>query len=190
MRPTKHMTTAAITVGLGLMWAPMAWSQDAPESTLPEPDAGILTEETAPPTDLITQEEETAPPSDVSTQEEAAVPEQEGLISTQKDDQTLSDDLFRLNVLTYEDEKVGSIAALILDSENRVVGAVLAMGGFLGIGEKRVALPWSRLDVQPSEGVAYVGYTKAELDEAPPFKTQKDLQAEQEMQQTEQEQQM
>ena len=79
-------------------------------------------------------------------------------------------------------ENVGKISDLIFDDQNRIVGAVLSVGGFLGIGDKHVGLAWNELKIQDSakEPVAVVSLTKDQLKSAPEFKTQADLQAQQE----------
>lgn len=49
------------------------------------------------------------------------------------------------------DETIGSIDDLIIDKDGRIVGAVVGIGGFLGIGDKNVAVAWDALEVSTAE---------------------------------------
>jgi sporulation protein YlmC with PRC-barrel domain len=44
-------------------------------------------------------------------------------------------------------KKVGEISNLLVGTDNRVHAAVVEFGGFLGIGEHKVAVPWDQLNV-------------------------------------------
>ncbi len=52
---------------------------------------------------------------------------------------------------------------------NNIMFAVIGFGGFLGIGEKYHAIPWSSLDYEKSQGGYVVGYTKEQLEGAPSY---------------------
>ena len=41
-------------------------------------------------------------------------------------------------------EKIGTVGDLIIGPDGKIVAAVIGVGGFLGIGEKEVAAPFSR----------------------------------------------
>lgn len=61
-------------------------------------------------------------------------------------------DLKGMEIKGLEEEKIGDIEELILDpSAARVTYFVLGTGGFLGLGEKEYALPWSLADVASGE---------------------------------------
>lgn len=51
-------------------------------------------------------------------------------------------DLIGAEVKTDGDEEVGSISELIIDESGQVVAVVIGVGGFLGMGEKDVAIGW------------------------------------------------
>jgi PRC-barrel domain len=105
-----------------------------------------------------------------------------GIITQQATSQKLAETYIGMKVENPNKENVGKISDLIFDDQNRIVGAVLSVGGFLGIGDKHVGLAWNELRVQDStkEPVAVVTLTKDQLKSAPEFKTQADLQAQQE----------
>jgi hypothetical protein len=50
-----------------------------------------------------------------------------------------------LNVYNEQNEKIGSIKDLMLDKAGKVDTAVIGVGGFLGMGERDVAVKWSEL---------------------------------------------
>lgn len=54
----------------------------------------------------------------------------------------LASNLIGANVQTVDDEDVGSVSELIIAQNGQVVGVVVGVGGFLGLGEKNVAIGW------------------------------------------------
>jgi sporulation protein YlmC with PRC-barrel domain len=55
-------------------------------------------------------------------------------------------DLMGLNVYGENDEKLGDIQDLVIDpTQGKIRYAVLSFGGFLGMGDKYFAVPWSDL---------------------------------------------
>jgi sporulation protein YlmC with PRC-barrel domain len=63
--------------------------------------------------------------------------------------------LISLNVYNDQNEKIGSIKDLMVDKSGNIVSAVIGVGGFLGMGERDVAvkfadLKWSNEPVRSS----------------------------------------
>jgi len=81
-------------------------------------------------------------------------------------EQLTTEDLFGYRVTNPERENLGTIRALVLDEEGRVARAVLAVGGFLGIGEKEVAIDWKHLQLHPEQATVVVDVTLAQLERA------------------------
>src|SRR5215216_4531889 len=50
-----------------------------------------------------------------------------------------------LDVYNQNDEKIGDISELIVDSSGSIQAVVVGVGGFLGIGERNVALPFDQI---------------------------------------------
>lgn len=50
-----------------------------------------------------------------------------------------------LNVYNDTNEKLGSISDLLLDKNGMIKAAVIGVGGFLGVGERLVAVPFDKL---------------------------------------------
>jgi len=67
-------------------------------------------------------------------------------------------------------EKIGEIHDIMLDKlSNGIMFAVIGFGGFLGIGEKYHAIPWSALDYEKHEGGYIVPFTREQLEAAPSY---------------------
>jgi len=79
---------------------------------------------------------------------------------------TLSGD----DVYNKKGEKLGSIKELMLDIESgRVCYAVLSFGGFLSLGEKLFAVPWSALKVDTENKRFVMDAAEERLKNAPGF---------------------
>ncbi len=70
------------------------------------------------------------------------------------------------------DRSIAEVQDLVLTSDGQVTDVVLDVGGFLGIGAKRVAIPLDRLTVAKDDGGAvrlWVNMTKEELQALPDY---------------------
>jgi hypothetical protein len=93
-------------------------------------------------------------------------------IDAQTADQWLASKLIGLSVTGNTNEKIGSINDLLLDKEGKVLAAVIGVGGFLGIGEKNVAVDFksAKLMRNADGDKVVLQISKAELEKAPDFK--------------------
>lgn len=67
-------------------------------------------------------------------------------------------------------ESIGQVEDVILDKmSDRIMFAILSFGGFLGIGEKYHAVPWSMLAYSKDRGGYVVPLTKDALKAAPVY---------------------
>lgn len=67
-----------------------------------------------------------------------------------------------------EGSKIGTVKEVVLDKlSNNIMFAAVSFGGFLGIGEKYHAVPWSELDYDEHSGAYVVRFTKEQLQSAP-----------------------
>lgn len=81
---------------------------------------------------------------------------------------TLSSD----DVYNPKGEKLGSIKELMLDIESgKVCYAVLSFGGFLSLGEKLFAVPWTALTVDTENKRIVMDIDEERLKKAPGFDT-------------------
>jgi len=93
---------------------------------------------------------------------------------TDVDPTTLTaEDLIGTRVVGPNDEQVAEVADLVLTEDGKVDAVLVDFGGFLGIGEKRVAVAMDNLDFKTdANGVRYVflgNITKEQLDAAPAY---------------------
>lgn len=91
-----------------------------------------------------------------------------------------SEDLDGAPVFGIDDDRLGEISELILDDTGKVKEVVIDVGGFLGLGEKPVAVNFEELRLQPEgegmvEGDAtdniriYVDMTEEQLENLPEY---------------------
>ena len=102
-----------------------------------------------------------------------------GQIVVQDANTILAKELIGQTVYAPDKTKVGSISDLILSKDGKAVeGFVIGVGGFLGIGEKNVALKLDRLQISNTpEGAVQLTMDakKEELTNAPSFKSKRDM---------------
>jgi sporulation protein YlmC with PRC-barrel domain len=73
-------------------------------------------------------------------------------------------------VYNDHEEKLGDIKEFMLDTSNGTIAyAVLAFGGFLGLGEKLFAVPWSALRLDAVNKRFLLNIDKDRLEAAPGF---------------------
>jgi len=73
-------------------------------------------------------------------------------------------------VRNSDGDKLGDVKEIMLDMDTgRVSYAVLDMGGFLGIGNKLFAMPWSLINVDTDNHEIVVDVPKDRLENAPGF---------------------
>jgi sporulation protein YlmC with PRC-barrel domain len=105
-----------------------------------------------------------------------------GQILAQDANTVLAKELIGLTVYAPDKTKIGSISDLILGKDAKTVdGFLIGVGGFLGIGEKVVALKMDRLQIQHNgDGnmQLMMDVKKEELANAPSFKSKKEMDAE------------
>lgn len=65
--------------------------------------------------------------------------------------QMMASDLIGTRVVSANNESIGDINDVIVDSKGQVMAVVVGVGGFLGIGEKDVAVPFTSLEFANSQ---------------------------------------
>jgi sporulation protein YlmC with PRC-barrel domain len=68
--------------------------------------------------------------------------------------QMKASDLIGTRVISSNNESIGDINDVILDRNGQAMAAVVGVGGFLGIGEKNVAVPFNALEFATREQVS------------------------------------
>jgi sporulation protein YlmC with PRC-barrel domain len=85
--------------------------------------------------------------------------------------QWLASDIYKANVYDPSEHKIGDISDLMIDSNGNVTAAVISVGGFLGVGQKEVVIPFKELKVSIGDGKDWLvlNRTKGELQMAPGY---------------------
>jgi hypothetical protein len=143
---------------------------EAAETPTDEPEAEVVEEPTDEPTPDVAEAPEPTPT--------------ETFVTEQQETEWLSSELVGSTVYNRQDEAIGQISYLIIDEEGRVVGAIVGVGGFLGIGQKKVGVHFdaieARRDMDGQLELVMDG-TREQLEEAPDFTTLAQIQREREM---------
>ena len=91
---------------------------------------------------------------------------------TQTTDDLRASKLIGTSVVNNAKETIGEIDEIVLSKNGSVSHAVIGVGGFLGIGEKAVAVPFSAINLARDEDgdlTVTVNATKDELNSAPSY---------------------
>jgi sporulation protein YlmC with PRC-barrel domain len=78
---------------------------------------------------------------------------------------------YKQNVYDPSDNKIGDVDDVLIDKEGHVTAMIIGVGGFLGMGEKDVAIPFSALHASEKNNKWYLvlNTTKDALKAAPGF---------------------
>ena len=89
-------------------------------------------------------------------------------LTVQNEKERLSSELIGAPVYGSNGESVGKIAHLIIDQDDKVTGAILSVGGLMGLGTKSVAVPWQmiRFDTKDSKERVVLPMTSQDLADA------------------------
>ncbi len=77
--------------------------------------------------------------------------------------------LIGLNINNRENQKIGEINDVLVGSNGKVDKVIVSVGGFLGIGDKHVAIAWDDLKLDTAKQVASVNMSKDQLKAAPEY---------------------
>jgi sporulation protein YlmC with PRC-barrel domain len=83
---------------------------------------------------------------------------------------------YKQNVYDPTDVKIGEISDVIVDNEGNIRAFIIGVGGFLGIGEKDVAVPFNSVGASQRDGKWWLtmNVSKDALKSAPGYKYDKD----------------
>ncbi|WP_417418676.1 PRC-barrel domain-containing protein [Hoeflea sp.] len=82
-------------------------------------------------------------------------------------DELSAENLIGRTVYSANDENIGEVGDVLLTSDNKVEGFVLDVGGFLGMGEKQVAISPENLDIRADadgELTIFTPFTQEQLE--------------------------
>ncbi|MFL1467557.1 PRC-barrel domain-containing protein [Marinobacter sp. HN1S83] len=156
------LVTPTIALGSGAVLAEQSGYKDVDkeqQSAQPDQDAMESTTSTA--------------QSDQKTGDQSSMQNQGYLASAPANGMQASD-LIGADVKTTGDEDVGAVSDLIIDQNGQVVAVVVGVGGFLGMGEKDVAIGWddvTKLGASDEQDLR-IDLTREDLEGAPEFERQ------------------
>ena len=94
-------------------------------------------------------------------------------VAKQSSEQHLASKFNGTDVIGTDDKKIGDVSDVLFDKDHKVIAFIVGVGGFLGIGQKDVAIaPASFKAVpgkDPSDMKLQLSMTKDELKAAPTF---------------------
>jgi sporulation protein YlmC with PRC-barrel domain len=121
-------------------------------------------------TPLATEPAETEPvltPTEVMETSEP-ITDTGDLPSTGAVDPGLASNLMDFDVWNTNDEQIGTVDDLILDlDEETVEYVVISVGGFLGLGDKEIAVPWEALELATESALVDTGTVTDTMDSHP-----------------------
>ena len=81
-------------------------------------------------------------------------------------------DWYKQSVYDHLNSKIGEVKDVLLSSDGKVNALIIGVGGFLGMGEKDVAVPFSAVKHETRDGKVYLTLdtTKDALKAAPGLK--------------------
>jgi hypothetical protein len=141
-------------------------------------------------TEVIEMDDQQSTETDLIETDEPAMTtdagETEEVIPAQEENEMLASNLLGAEV-NLADESIGTVSDLIIGDDHMIKGVVVGVGGFLGIGEKNVALSMDMITVQPTDEAGEfelsANTTREELESFEEFKTASDVEAEVEAEQ-------
>src|SRR5215471_10607498 len=95
--------------------------------------------------------DQSAVPKEQSTAKESTSASEAKFIPSQGADQWLFTKFRGTDVLGPDNASIGSVNDLLFDGTGRIIGVVVGVGGFLGIGTKNVAIDMGAFNVVPAD---------------------------------------
>jgi sporulation protein YlmC with PRC-barrel domain len=86
-------------------------------------------------------------------------------------DHWLASDIYKASVYDPSEHKIGDVTDFMIDSNGNVTAAIIGVGGFLGVAQKDVVIPFKELKVSTRDGKYWLvlNRTKDELKVAPAY---------------------
>jgi PRC-barrel domain protein len=93
----------------------------------------------------------TAPKDQSAAPKDSASASETKFVTSQGADQWVFTKFKGSDVLGPDNARIGSVSDLLFDGTGRIIGVVVGVGGFLGIGAKNVAIDMSAFNAVPAE---------------------------------------
>jgi len=121
-----------------------------------------------------------APAAPDQTKAAAASPSQPKFVTQQTDQEKLASKIIGKTLYNAGNENIGSVSDLVIGENGQVDAVIVGVGGFLGIGEKMVGIPFTAIQAtndQDGNVKLTAQLSKDGLNKAPDFLTLADLKA-------------
>jgi sporulation protein YlmC with PRC-barrel domain len=115
-------------------------------------------------------------PGGTAATDAPAAGQPDGYIARQMEGEHLASNLLSKKVYNNADEEIGTISDLVMDAEGKITAVIIGVGGFLGVGQKNVAISFANVQetTKDNERHFLVNMTKEQLDQAPSYTTLED----------------
>jgi hypothetical protein len=77
------------------------------------------------------------------------------------------DDITGTDIRNAQDEQLGTVDHVLVDPDGTILYLIVSRGGFLGIGEEHVAIPWQGLQATPGLNTFVLPVDESVMEEAP-----------------------
>jgi sporulation protein YlmC with PRC-barrel domain len=89
-------------------------------------------------------------------------------------DQVRASTLMGKEIFGPDDQSIGEVSDLVLQKDGETRAALIDVGGFLGVGEKEIAIPFEQIEVQQSQDQGgeprlTIAMSREELEQLPAF---------------------
>ncbi|MGX1100591.1 PRC-barrel domain-containing protein [Amorphus sp. MBR-141] len=143
-----------------------------------EPSAGTSMDSAAP-ADAPAEKMDSTAPAD-SANAPAVTGDGDEMEVAQPEGTYMASELTGEPVQNGDGEDLANIDDFVIDEGGQISHVVVSFGGFLGLGDKQVMLPWDQIQLStdpddPDDHVAMLSMTKEEIEALPEFKTQEDV---------------
>jgi len=93
------------------------------------------------------------------------------MMATVPNDAATVSTYYNEDVYDTQENKIGDVNDILLDADGKVAAVIVGVGGFLGVGEKDVAVPFKALKIAEKNGDRYLvmNTTKEALQSAPGY---------------------
>jgi sporulation protein YlmC with PRC-barrel domain len=83
----------------------------------------------------------------------------------------LASDIYKANVYDNAENKIGDVTDLVINKDGTITTAVIGVGGFLGAGQKDIAIPFKELKITSRNDKEWLvlDRTKDQLKSMPPY---------------------
>jgi sporulation protein YlmC with PRC-barrel domain len=93
----------------------------------------------------------------------------QGTARTQSETKIRADDLLDKNIQNAQGESIGDIDSVLINENGEVAAVIVAVGGFLGMGERNVAIDWNVLEIREDGGTIQSSMTRDQLESLPEY---------------------